>query len=113
MLGTPELIAPRIESMLKQYKTDQIIDLCSGGGGAMPDIIKLMHERGSVAAKVTMTDLYPNITAAKHIKKLNNPSIDYLTESILPLMIAWDGTASNPRTYNADDFQELTALTFH
>lgn len=199
MLGTPQLMAPRIESMLKQYKTDQIIDLCSGGGGAMPDIIKVMRERGSVAAKVTMTDLYPNMTAAKHIKKLNDPSINYLTESIdasnipeklsglrtmvssfhhmpepvargiltdafqkkqpififevtnnwpprilwwvplpfvailvllhtpfmrpltwrqvlltyvipiLPLMIALDGTASNPRTYNADDFQEPTA----
>ncbi|MCX6125932.1 MAG: hypothetical protein NTV34_14460 [Proteobacteria bacterium] len=199
MLGTPKIIAPLVDRMLDLSQSNEILDLCSGGGGAMTAIVELLRHRRGRAVNVTLTDLFPNQEAALLINGKNIAGLRYLTTPVdasnipsersgvrtmisgfhhmpepvargiladafhkrqpififeitnntpptilwwvplpfvalmalvhtpfmrpltwrqifftyivpvMPLLIAWDGTASNPRTYNSDDFKELTA----
>lgn len=62
-----KLIIPVIEKGLKKSKTNQIIDLGSGGGGGL---IWLNSElRKSIPdLKIILTDYYPNIPAFKYTK---------------------------------------------
>ncbi|MFP2996855.1 hypothetical protein ABN763_13140 [Spongiivirga sp. MCCC 1A20706] len=61
-------IIPIIKKGLKQSGTNQIIDLGSGGGGGL---IWLNTElkKNIPNLKITLTDLYPNVSAFNHTKK--------------------------------------------
>lgn len=61
-------IIPIIEKGLQKSKTNQIVDLCSGGGGGL---IWLNTElkKNSPDLKIILTDIYPNIPAFKLTKK--------------------------------------------
>jgi len=43
----------------------EILDLCSGAGGAIPMLIDELERRGCKAS-VTLTDLYPNLKGGRH-----------------------------------------------
>ncbi len=53
----------------------EILDLCSGSGGAMPMLIDDLAKRG-LDARATLTDLYPNPGSAAH------PRIAWLAEPV-------------------------------
>lgn len=61
-------IIPIIEKGLQKSKTNQIVDLCSGGGGGL---IWLNTElkKNIPDLKIILTDIYPNIPAFKLTKK--------------------------------------------
>lgn len=70
-----------ISDILKKSKINQIIDICSGGGGGIEGIINEINNNGSIVAKITLTDKYPNIDSFKYISK-RNPLINYDLRSI-------------------------------
>ncbi len=79
LLDSPATLAPLLTKGLSKTKHNRIIDLCSGGGGPMlaaRDILE--QQQGSKDLKLTLTDLYPNTTAAKLVNNLDNPNIEYL-----------------------------------
>src|SRR5215471_14782468 len=57
--------AEKISTVLHLGEPAEILDLCSGSGGAMPQILKELEKRG-YDARATLTDLYPNPKSVSH-----------------------------------------------
>ena len=80
LIGIPEVLGDLVAKTLKQQKLTQIVDLGSGSGGVMPDV--LAHLRGSPGleqAELTMTDLYPNPDA---MERYSDGPAHYKRESV-------------------------------
>src|ERR1043166_4613857 len=69
----PQRWAERISTVLRPSEPAEILDLCSGSGGAMPLIIDELARRG-YDARARLSDLYPNPKSASH------PRIVWLAE---------------------------------
>jgi hypothetical protein len=67
--------AERISTVLDPGEPAEIVDLCSGSGGAMPLIIAELEARGH-KVRARLTDLYPNLKSAAH------PHIQWLAEPV-------------------------------
>lgn len=83
IMDTPHLLAEILDKGLKKTDQNTIIDMCSGGGGPMEvtrDILE--KEYGHKDLKLTLTDLYPNTKEAARINALNDPKLEYITQSI-------------------------------
>src|SRR4029077_19627422 len=46
-------------------------DLCSGGGGPMRTILRLLREQG-LDARARLSDLFPNVEAYRHLEKVTD-----------------------------------------
>lgn len=80
----PRLLA----KVLKETNTNQIIDLCSGGGGPMVEAMDILKsEYGLDNIQLQMTDLFPHKKFADHINDKNDSNLTYLTEPLDALNI--------------------------
>jgi len=76
-LGVPELLAGLIADVMKKKKLSHIIDLGSGSGGAMPEVLHSLHAlEGLEEVTLTLTDLFPNSTM---LKKFNTDTYDKIS----------------------------------
>lgn len=83
LLGTHGLIAPLIKRCLDRSERKTIIDLCSGAGGPMREVMSLLRrERGLENVELTLSDLYPNKMAAADINSASYPGIRYKLEPV-------------------------------
>ena len=83
LLGSSDELADLLAKALKYTDNSKIIDLCSGGGGPMLEVAKILKEKHGVKdLNVTMTDLYPNTKAAAQINSMGDPSLSYTTEPV-------------------------------
>lgn len=83
LLGTSGMFAPLIARACQMGRTQNIVDLCSGGSGPMMDIAKrLRTEHGLARLRVTLTDLYPNRTAADRINAMSGTGVVYETQPV-------------------------------
>ena len=57
-------MAPQISKALQEAHTDEILDICSGGGGPHGTLAGIDELKESLT-KITLSDLYPNIKAYK------------------------------------------------
>src|SRR5262245_20428520 len=57
-------LVPKLRMALDKAKTDQVIDLCSGGGGPWLTFERALAKSGEV--KVLLTDLFPNRDAFRY-----------------------------------------------
>ena len=55
-------MAPLVADALRAGRTTQIVDLCSGGAGPLPELLRDLAGRG-IHATATLTDLFPNVPA--------------------------------------------------
>lgn len=76
-----EPVVPFIRDVMQHMKTNQIIDLCSGGSGPWSQIQTQLQEQQEDVS-VTLTDKYPNMRAIEKIKKCPGRKIQYLSESV-------------------------------
>ncbi|TYA78439.1 hypothetical protein [Seonamhaeicola marinus] len=91
MMGTTEVLATLIGNLRAQLKFDTIVDMGSGSGGPMPNVVKAMNENSSdTILNLLLTDLHPNKAL---VEKINNDTIDYISYREKPL--------------NALDFSEI------
>lgn len=82
-IGVTKVLAALVSGVLKREKIDRIIDLGSGGGGAMPELLALVREDPETAdVSLTMTDLYPNLDAIETFNQDGNPHIRYLRDPV-------------------------------
>jgi len=66
MMGIGDVLADLIANILKKQGLSQIVDLGSGSGGAMPEVLKIVQKTpGLENVELVMTDLYPNPEVAK------------------------------------------------
>ena len=80
-MGTDIAIANLIQPLLKRNNTNQIVDLGSGAGGAMPSVLERIDQNeGKKDIKLLLTDLYPNEDAIQKFKETGR--INYLEESV-------------------------------
>lgn len=84
-------VAQALPRLLAQTQHNQLIDLCSGGGGGTLSVVKSLPELKGV--KLTFTDLYPNAAAIARITALANPRFSYCPESIDAFAVpaSWQG----------------------
>ncbi|MEM9886480.1 MAG: hypothetical protein AAF849_11365 [Bacteroidota bacterium] len=75
-----EPILPVLERAMLAQKTNQIIDLASGGGGGLLRLNEKLKEK-IPNLKILLTDYFPNITAFEYMKQQAD-NIDYLTISV-------------------------------
>jgi hypothetical protein len=68
-LPLPRLWAEKISTVLLRGEAAEILDLCSGSGGAIPAILKELEMRG-FEARARLTDLYPNLKPPAHSRIL-------------------------------------------
>ncbi len=63
-IGVVPVLATLVSRALRALDADHVVDLGSGGGGSMPEVIDLVRQEPELAdATLTMTDLYPNLDA--------------------------------------------------
>jgi hypothetical protein len=67
--------AEKLSTLLRPGEPSEILDLCSGSGGAMPLMVEELVKRG-YDVRATLTDLYPNPKSAEH------PRIVWLAEPV-------------------------------
>ena len=57
--GQIEYLVPPLERLLRRTGELEIVDLCSGGAGPMPEVVARLRAHG-FAVHATLTDFYPN-----------------------------------------------------
>jgi hypothetical protein len=83
MLGLSEVLSYLIARVLKEKGLSKIIDLGSGSGGAMPEVLQALHKiEGLDQIELVMTDLYPNKEVAKKFNEDDEGNISYLETPI-------------------------------
>ena len=75
-------ILPLIIDGLNQTNSKQIIDLCSGGGGAIEKIQTNLKQHSDNALKIILTDKFPNKNAFEFIFTKTKGSISFSDTSV-------------------------------
>lgn len=83
MMGISEVLADLIAKVLSEYKLSHIVDLGSGSGGPMPQVLEALHRiDGLENVELIMTDLYPNPEVAKKFNQNRTDKISYHITSV-------------------------------
>jgi len=83
VIGANQVLAGLVARVLKETQLEEIVDLGSGGGGSMPEVLALLREDPDTAhARLTMTDLYPNLDAIETFNGSDAPHIRYLRDPV-------------------------------
>ena len=70
MLGTAQCLTNLTAEVLGETRTTNILDLCSGSGGPMPEVLHNLRERSQFeGAHLTLSDLYPDLKAANKFNR--------------------------------------------
>lgn len=75
-------VIPLIIEGLNQTNSNQIIDLCSGGGGAIEQIQNDIRRKSGLEMKIILTDKYPNYSAFEYLSGKTKGSISFSEISI-------------------------------
>ena len=83
MMKTPQLLAELISELRQKQPFDQIVDLGSGAGGAMPEVVNTINAATPERPlKLLMTDLHPNPKVVAHFNSVSTDgSIRYADQS--------------------------------
>lgn len=61
-------VIPLLKDAVQKTRSTQLIDLCSGGGGAMEEIYNQLRQTYRADIQVVLTDLFPNIRQVANLK---------------------------------------------
>lgn len=75
-------IVPLIIEGMKRSHAKQVIDLCSGGGGAIEQIQNKLKLLSDTEIKIILTDKYPNTSAYEFLKTKTNGAISFLDTAV-------------------------------
>lgn len=73
---------PLLKEVLNKTGDKQIIDMCSGGGGACIKMAEALNDPIQNKFKITLSDKYPNIPSFESIKSQSDGSVDFIPDSI-------------------------------
>ncbi len=82
MLGTKEVLANLLAGIQKKYPFKQVVDMGSGSGGIMPEVIQYLNKNNDNSISLVLTDLYPNKQFIAHINSRKNEHISYSETSL-------------------------------
>ena len=75
-------IVPLIIEGMNRSNANQIIDLCSGGGGAIEKIQNELKHLSDAEIKIILTDKYPNTSAFEFLSSKSDSAISFLHTSV-------------------------------
>lgn len=71
-------IVPLLIEGMNKLNTNQVIDLCSGGGGSIEQIQNELKRLSDTDIKIILTDKYPNISAYQFLSAKTNGAISFV-----------------------------------
>ncbi len=74
--GHAALLAPKLREAFERSGEKRLLDLCSGGGGAVPVVVDALSRDGN-DVRARLTDFYPNLPAFEAIARASGGRIDY------------------------------------
>jgi hypothetical protein len=78
MVGTKEVIAGLLGPLIKEGRQTRIIDLGSGSGGIMPDVMEYLESESKTDNwELVLTDLYPNEALVQEYNNKDQGNISY------------------------------------
>ncbi len=75
-------IVPLIIEGMNKSDASQVIDLCSGGGGAIEQIQNDLKQLSDTEIKIILTDKYPNTSAYQYLSAKTKGGISFIDTSI-------------------------------
>lgn len=84
LVGTPQQLSELLDRALTHSSHNRVIDLCSGTGGPMLEVHRLLDQKNnSGAPQIVLTDLYPDSHLAASLNQTGRDSgISYLTTPV-------------------------------
>jgi hypothetical protein len=75
-------IVPVLRESLEKSGENRLLDLCSGGGGAIVEVWKALNKAGAEKISITLSDKFPNLAAFRYIKEETGGAISYIEEPV-------------------------------
>lgn len=75
-------VIPRLKRVLSRFRTERIIDLCSGAGGPWAHLYREFDDLKEYTPTVWLTDLYPNGPAFEALRNLSSGRICFNVEPV-------------------------------
>ncbi len=75
-------IVPLIIEGMNKSNENQVVDLCSGGGGAIEQIHNELKQLSGAEISIILTDKYPNISAYEFLKAKTGGAISFLDSPV-------------------------------
>lgn len=75
-------VGRRLGGLLRHCDEDRIVDLCSGGGGALGHVLDAVEDAAGRRPRVLLTDKYPNLPAWESLHRSSGGRIAYDERSV-------------------------------
>jgi hypothetical protein len=75
-------IVPLLRAAIEESGADSILDLCSGGGGPLPRIRRLLAQEHGLDVPARLSDFYPNLPAFERIAAAEGGRVGFVRESV-------------------------------
>lgn len=82
------VIVPRLRTAMEEAGTQQVVDLCSGGGGPWLRLQQEFAEKEGFPVSISLTDKYPNARAFERTR--NAGTIEFCPDSVDAMRIPSD-----------------------
>lgn len=84
MMGTSEVLIDLILKSREKVNFNQIVDMGSGSGGPMPDVVEKLNQNSAISSPISLvlTDKFPSATSVQKINAANITNIHYQPESL-------------------------------
>ena len=83
VIGATDALGRLVGRAAEEQRVDGIVDLGSGSGGVMPEVVESLRAGGAAGLHLTMCDLYPNEDAMRAFNREGGPShLRYLPEPV-------------------------------
>ncbi len=83
MIGIPEVLSGLIANVLRKKNLLNIVDLGSGSGGVMPEVMESLHNTQKLKnIQMVLTDLYPYPEMYKKFNIKRNDQISYIETAV-------------------------------
>lgn len=79
-------VVPKLAALLDATGSTQVIDVCSGGGGAL-HAIRALRAEGRADVRCVLTDRYPNESGRARVEREGDPRLSYRPDPIDALAV--------------------------
>ena len=88
VVGVRDGLVAVITRVLREERLDRIVDLGSGAGGVMPEVLQQIRQQpGLETTELLLTDLYPNRDTVEAIRAQGRREIAYRSEPLSALQL--------------------------